>query len=145
MVSITCRRTNEGCHDAHRTLALQIPLITQEFPEISDCYHGTVNVRLDVGLQIKNYDYQTNPIIWEPQGSPEVFGFLRICFEAPINTPAFKAWLYIAHNSPHYDDPTFHEVIAKKLDLQGVLACRINFDRQIEQTIFNGSQIISVV
>ena len=67
-----------------RNLDAQVPKIAEEFPELKDCYHGTINVELDVPLFVVAPDHRTKPIHWDdafPDG--EVFDLLRIWFQAP--------------------------------------------------------------
>jgi hypothetical protein len=115
-----------GLGAATRNLALQLPLISQSFPEVAGCYRGTINLQLEQPLTVIRPDYRTVPLAWVP-GRPrtEVFDFVRIGLELPHLTALVPAWLYVAHQSPHRRTPAIHEVIAVPLELKDVTHCRI--------------------
>src|SRR5258706_1346699 len=102
---------------ASSNLAIQIPLIAQDFPEIADVHHGTINLHLDRMLLVLTSDYRSKGISWGKPNDPEVFDFLRIKLEAPEGAAAINAWIYIAHGSPHRMTPGVHEIIAPKLQI----------------------------
>lgn len=116
-----------GLRVATKTLARQLPLIVQDFPEIADCYPGTLNLRLELPLEVVRPDHSTPPLAWTPSGrTREIFDLLRIELEfSHLPTPV-EAWLYVAHLSPHRSTPTLHEVIAPKLALGDIRQCRIH-------------------
>lgn len=117
-----------GLGVATGTLARQLPLIAQTFPEIMDCYPGTLNLKLELPLEVIRPDHRTPPLAWTPSGrTQEVFDLLRIELEFAHLSAPVNAWLYVAHNSPHRSTPTLHEVIAPKLRLEDVRKCRIHF------------------
>jgi hypothetical protein len=92
----------EGLNAAHNNLQTQLPLIAEEFPEVAECYHGTINVELPVPLIVVAPDHRSKPIYWDNANFPhgEVFDLLRIEFEAPLDAAPVTAWLYIPHGSP---------------------------------------------
>ncbi|MBI0471267.1 glycosyltransferase family 9 protein [Pectobacterium parmentieri] len=116
-----------GLGVATGTLTRQLPLIAQDFPEIADCYPGTLNLRLELPLELIHPDHRTPPLAWTPSGrTREVFDLLRVELEfSHLPTPV-GAWLYVAHLSPHRATPTLHEVIAPKLVLGDVRQCRVH-------------------
>jgi hypothetical protein len=116
-----------GLGVATGTLARQLPLISQAFPEVGECYPGTINLLLERPLVVTRPDHRTAPIAWTPSGRiTEVFDLVRIELELDHSPLRVPAWLYIAHGSPHRQTPSTHEVIAQALDLEGIQGCRIH-------------------
>lgn len=63
-----------GLGVAQGTLARQLPLISQGFPEVVDCYPGTINMELECPLEVTQPDHRTAPLAWTPSGrTTEVF------------------------------------------------------------------------
>ena len=116
-----------GLGVAQGTLARQLPLISQGFPEVVDCYPGTINMELECPLEVTQPDHRTPPLAWTPSGrTTEVFDLVRIELEfGPLPTRV-PAWLYVAHASPHRGTPTVHEVITQQLNLSEVSECQIH-------------------
>ncbi|MGM1051023.1 MAG: glycosyltransferase family 9 protein [Pseudomonadota bacterium] len=116
-----------GMGVASRSIARQLPLISQHFPEVAECHPGTINIALDQPLLLTVPDHRTAPLAWTPSGrTTEVFDLLRVELEL-ISSPArLPAWLYVAHDSPHRGTPSVHELIAHPLDLAGVSHCRLH-------------------
>ena len=118
-----------GLGAATETLSRQLPLISQDFPEVSVCHWGTINLKLECPLIVTNPDHRTVPLAWTPsKRTREVFDLLRIELELHISQTRRRvpAWLYIAHSSPHRRTPMIHEVIATPLNLTDVESCRIH-------------------
>ncbi|MGY2227689.1 glycosyltransferase family 9 protein [Pseudomonas tolaasii] len=116
-----------GLGVATGTLARQLPLISQAFPEVGECYPGTINLLLERPLVVTRPDHRTAPIAWTPSGRiTEVFDLVRIELELDHSPLRVPAWLYIAHGSLHRQTPSTHEVIAQALDLEGIQGCRIH-------------------
>src|ERR1700740_2829242 len=106
-------RVIKGLGAAIRNLKTQLPLIVEEFPEVRDCFGGTINLELEKGLLVLSSDHRTRPLDWHPDHAPgEVFDLLRVQLEAPKDSTAVAAWLYIPFNSPHRSNLKMHEVIA---------------------------------
>ena len=121
-----------GQGGASKNLEFQLPHIAQGFPEVKDCFHGTLNMKLEKRLLVLSPDHRTKPIDWDSCNHPggEVFDILRIHIEAPSGSPPIPAWLYIPHNSDHRKDLHTHEVIAsKKLQVSVGQQCTIHIDR----------------
>jgi hypothetical protein len=104
-----------GLRRANQTIAAQLPKIVQFFPEVRDCHSGSINLELDEPLQVNNPDFTTPPIHWRPAAEPEQFSFLRVKFEHPRGGTHHKAWIYIAHFSPHRGKVFLVEVIAARI------------------------------
>jgi hypothetical protein len=139
-------RIKHGLGAANKTLSLQIPLIAQEFPEIASCHRGSINLELDAPLLVMAPDHRTKPIAWLPNSpQTEMFDFLRVQLEAPVDTVAVQAWLYIPHGSPHRRTPCTHEVITSHIDLAGVVQCRIRIDRPAVQIPWGAFPAVIVV
>ena len=116
-----------GLGVATGTLARQLPLIAQDFPEVADCFPGTLNLKLELPLEVTRPDHRTSPLAWTPSGrTREVFDLLRIELEFAHFPAPVTAWLYVAHCSPHRATPTLHEVIAPQLAIGDVRQCRIH-------------------
>lgn len=116
-----------GLGVAQGTLARQLPLISQGFPEVVDCYPGTINMELECPLEVTQPDHRTAPLAWTPSGrTTEVFDLVRIELEFDSLPTRVPAWLYIAHASPHRRTPTIHEVITQQLNLSDVSECKIH-------------------
>jgi hypothetical protein len=119
----------QGLGAAAKTLAIQIPLIEEEFPEIRCCHRASINIQLKNALRIEDPDYTTGPIPWAgPPG--EVFGFLRILLEYPAGATSKRAWIYIPHDSPHRNNRCHVEVIAERMQhIAYGSRCRIHIER----------------
>nr|WP_238539312.1 glycosyltransferase family 9 protein [Pseudomonas sp. GM55] len=116
-----------GLGVATGTLARQLPLISQGFPEVGGCHPGTINLLLERPLVVTRPDHRTAPLAWTPSGRTiEVFDLVRIALEFDHSPRRVPAWLYIAHGSPHRQTPSTHEVIAEALDLDGIQDCRVH-------------------
>lgn len=119
-------RVVSGIGAATRNLALQLPLISQTFPEVAGCHPGTINLLLGQPLTVIRPDHRTAPLAWVPDRQcTEVFDFVRIGLELPHLSAPVPAWLYVAHRSPHRRTPAIHEVITTRMDLAGVTNCRV--------------------
>lgn len=113
------RFSGEG--KAGRTIAIQLPLIAQTFPEIRSCHPGTINLELESPLIIVRPDHRTQPIKWKQNLEiGEVFDLVRIRLETRLGDTVHDAWLYIAHRSEHRKNLSHHELIAPFLKLDGI-------------------------
>lgn len=122
-----CARIVSGLGVASGTLARQLPLISEHFPEVACCHPGTINIVLDRALLLTNPDHRTAPLAWTPSGrTTEVFDLLRVELELGTSPTRIPAWLYVAYGSPHRDTPVLHELIAPPLDLTGICHCRLH-------------------
>jgi len=130
MTSIT-GTIQKGFGGASKNLVTQLPHIAEGFPEVKDCFHGTLNVELEERLLVASPDHRTKPIDWDSANHPggEVFDILRIRIEAPTGSPTVAAWLYIPHNSDHRKNLRLHEVIAPRLEVSVGQTCTIHIDR----------------
>ncbi len=116
-----------GLSVASRTIARQLPLISQRFPEVAGCHPGTINISFDQPLLLTDPDHRTPPLAWTPSGrTTEVFDLLRVVVQLGSSPTRIPAWLYVAHGSPHRSTPWIHELIAPHLDLTGVSHCRLH-------------------
>jgi len=122
-----------GLSAARGNLAVQLPLMALEFPEIANSHHGTINVELAVPLIVVAPDHRTQPIHWNDDMFPngEIFDLLRIQFEAPPDVAPVTAWLYIPHESPHRRTPYIHEVIGPELNIPVDVQCIIKINRNM--------------
>lgn len=122
-----CARIVSGLGVASGTLARQLPLISEHFPEVVYCHPGTINIVLDQALLLTKPDHRTAPLAWTPSGrTTEVFDLLRVELELGSSPTRIPAWLYVAHGSPHRDTPMFHELIAPPLNLTDICHCRLH-------------------
>jgi len=60
----------KGLGAATANLKKQLPPIAEEFPEVRDCFHGTLNVELERGLLVLSADHRTKPVNWDPAHAP---------------------------------------------------------------------------
>jgi hypothetical protein len=119
----------QGLEAATKTLALQIPLIEREFPEIGCCHRGSINIQLKNAVRIENPDHTTGPIPWACLPG-EIFSFLRILLERPVGADPKRAWIYVPHDSPHRNNRCQVEVIAPPIQhLSYGSQCRIHIER----------------
>lgn len=125
-LSLKARIVN-GLGAAQGTLARQLPLISQEFPEVQNCHPATINLELDSPMTVILPDCRTSPLAWTPSGQTnEIFDLVRIELEFEHFSSRIPAWLYVAHGSPHRCTPYIHEVIAPYIDLGEIGQCRIH-------------------
>lgn len=108
------------------TVAAQLGEIAKEFPEITHCHHGTINIELASPLLVLTPDHRTKPI---RAAGGEVFDLLRIEIEVPSDTPRQQAWLYLSHWTIHRQTPTVHEVIAPRLHIPDKCECVVHISR----------------
>jgi hypothetical protein len=109
-----------GAGAATKNMWHQLPELVRQFPNITNVRPGSINVRLSKPLYV-NYEYTTSPISWWDDGpnrwQTEIFGFLEIKFEYPIdNNTLYRAWLFDCHNSTYHNDPFHHEIISEKIE-----------------------------
>lgn len=120
-------RIVRGLGVARGTLARQLPLISQEFPEIASCHPGTINLEFETPIEVTQPDHRTVPLAWTPSGRrTEVFDLVRVELEFEQLPERVPAWLYVAHGSPHRCTPTVHEVITRQINLSVVHECRLH-------------------
>ncbi|CAG9269772.1 glycosyltransferase family 9 protein [Paraburkholderia caribensis] len=119
-------RIGRGLGVANGTLARQLPMIESDFPDVSACFRGTLNVTLARPLWVTRPDHRTPPLAWTPSGrTREVFDLLRVELALIESGRRFVAWLYVAHGSPHRLTPDVHELIAPKIELNGETCCAL--------------------
>jgi hypothetical protein len=79
----------KGLRSASRVLPSWLPKLAQYHNELTDSYHGTINVDVGDPIDLK-IDFRTPSIDWFPQVE-----FIRIRLEFPIgNISDAKAWIY---------------------------------------------------
>ena len=119
----------EGLREASRcTIAAQMPCFVKEIPEMEGSYYGTINLRLDSQLGIENPDLEILCVWCGPPG--EMFGFLEIAIEFPIESEPRQAWIYIPYGSPHRGNRFQVEIISREINGLGYGSrCRINLPR----------------
>jgi hypothetical protein len=85
-----------GKNPANGTIIRQKTLVAKNFPDIANCYNGTINLQLECPLQVRLPDIVTPPLRWHPNGD-ERFGITAI--ELEIEAKRYKAWIYTAEHS----------------------------------------------
>ena len=119
--------------------AILIPLLAKHIPEIVECRHfGTINVHLDQALDKSRADMWTPRILWRPErfnkvevsGRIEMFGFIKILFEYPIEAAPRPAWIMLPEGGSLTYLSNKAEVIApSRIDgLRYGTACAIHID-----------------
>jgi CTP-dependent riboflavin kinase len=93
-----------GEGNAARNNAALIPPVSKYFPEIANSApFGTINVRLDQALDKSRADVWIPRIIWQPlqrtERRLEAFGFIKIKFECPLNSPKYDCWIVLPEGS----------------------------------------------
>ena len=91
MVTITGKIVR-GMGIATVTVARQMPHFIKVCEELAECKYATMNVILDCQLDVIP-DFTVGPIVWEEEGRPELFGFLKVMFEIVEPTSETKAWV----------------------------------------------------
>jgi hypothetical protein len=115
-----------GMGAATETIRKQMPHFLKVCEELAECKHGTINVIFDCQLDVIP-DFTVGPIVWEENGRPELFGFLRVMFEIVEPKSETKAWVYIPYNSAHRLNPFHAEILAPPLLLVGqTIECRVH-------------------
>jgi hypothetical protein len=129
----------EGFKAASNNLKFQLPHLIWQFPEIEKIHPGTINVKLDSALEIENTDFTTPVLPWWDNGRggwvAEVFSFLRIGFEYPLNSEPHNAWFYISHGSAHRLNPFVFRVITEHISSIAYQArCRVHVNKATRKT-----------
>ncbi len=106
-----------GEGNAAKNNAALIPPVAKYFPEIANSSQfGTINVRLDHTLDKSRADVWTRRIIWQPlqrtERRLEAFGFIKIKFECPLNSPKYDCWIMLPEGSTITYCPDKAEIIA---------------------------------
>ena len=119
-----------GLGEAGPNLKQQLPFLINSFPEIKDCYHGSINLELSEPLKILRPDFISDPIKWwfGREDVEEQFSITRIKFEN--NHLSVGAWIYDPHQSPHRRDLLHVEIIAPSVRLSRDRICKIYIDRE---------------
>src|ERR1700687_1011376 len=116
-----------GANPANGTIVLQKPFVVRYFPEIANCYNGTINLQLDFPLQVRLPDIVTPPLRWHPN-SDERFGITEIEFE--LKDKRYRAWIYTAEHSPHRFNNMVAEILTEWIDGIALdLKCAIHIRR----------------
>ena len=134
----------KGEGNASHVLGIQLPLIAQQFPAVADCHAGTINVTFEHPLIVVTPDFRTTPIDWKP-GKHEVFDFVRVTLQVPYEGPACPAWLYVAYRSAHRRNLAAHEIIAPKLNLDGIERLGVVISRKCTQIAYRANPIALIV
>lgn len=118
----------KGIGESKNTVREQMPYFEKAFPEVSNCYHGTINVLLDKPLVILIADHTTEALPWHPAfkfvKGGEVFKFLRIKLRVE-GFDSVDAWIYKAQFSPYHDNPYYIEILAPHIAFTGTPRCFI--------------------
>ena len=126
-----------GEGNASRNHSVLIPLLANHVPEIANCSQfGTINIQLDKPLNKTRADVWTPRIIWRPvhltelSGRIEIFGFIKVRLECPLNGPLYNAWIMLPEGSSltYRNDQT--EIIVDAF-VQGATygaSCAVHFD-----------------
>ena len=131
-------KIQKGLGESRNTVKEQMPFFSQCFPEVMDCFYGTINVLLEKPIVILSPDYETDPLPWHPAfkvvKGGEVFRFLRINLTVDGCEPC-RAWIYKAQFSPYYI-----EILAPKLNFSGTPNCSIEVCSPYSEGIIVGGK-----
>jgi hypothetical protein len=102
----------KGFGEASHTIPRQKPFFKEYIQGINNYYDGTINLLLEKPIIISHPDIITEPIEWT-KGFKEIFWFLNIKFEidTPLQNDMYNGFIYIAHGSPHFANPLYHEIL----------------------------------
>jgi len=131
MPDIIDATVTSGFGVANKNIKFQLPHLVQQFPEIKNIYPGSINVLFDKPLPALKFDYTTSPVRWWDAGPDqwqiEIFSFLAIEFEYPLNGALYRAWLFDCHNSAYHRAPMRFEVISEKINgVSNGQRCRVH-------------------
>jgi hypothetical protein len=116
-----------GANPANGTIIRQKPLVVKYFSEIANCYNGTINLQLEIPLQVRLPDIVTPPLRWHPNGD-ERFGITEIKLE--LNDKMYRAWIYTAEHSPHRFNNMVAEILTERINGVALgLNCAIHIER----------------
>ncbi|MDD5773950.1 MAG: hypothetical protein PHX78_10845 [bacterium] len=112
----------------------QKPFFKKYIPNIDSYHTGTINLLLDAPLVISSPDIETEPIEWV-KNFTEIFGFLKIKFETipPSQDMPLDALIYIPYRSPYYTNHFYKEIMAPKINLEGIEYCNIIIDKIMKE------------
>ena len=119
-----------GLGAASGTVVLQRPHLERHFPDIRNCYDGTINVLLGYPVEIRLPDFVTPPLLWAANSQAERFGLTKIELKLDADERAYPACVYTAEFSPHLFKTGVLEILAEKIDgIQAGRKCSIGFHR----------------
>ena len=124
-----------GLGEAGLCIEKQKPLLAKYFPEILDCYSGTLNFTLEEPLIINHPDVKTPRLFWKDNYPAEDFGFTKVYlhFEKFSKDHQITGWIYQAMFSPFAPDPFLIEVVAPFSDIKGITRFSIKIPRKFSQ------------
>jgi hypothetical protein len=120
-----------------------MPLIEKGFPEVSRFHCGTINIRFDAKIIVAGWDHRTPPIHWFDQSTAaEVFDLVRVRLMVPDVSVQVRALLYVAHWSPHRNDPQKHEFLAPFIrGLRHEMPVKLECDRDCVELPYTASEV----
>jgi hypothetical protein len=127
----------KGLGRASGCLALQIPYLIEDFPELASMRPSTINVELETPVHFAKFDCEKT-FKWHPQVPPETFKIMRACF-FPESGKVFSpvpCLLYYSSTSPHSVNPFMVEVITHPLDLNGVATCSLHIKQPSNRAVW---------
>lgn len=102
----------KGLGAARHFVKGQLPGFARIFPEVKDCFPGTINVLSAQGLVLQSPDCRIPPM---PEVSPflnEFFDLWRAQVRFGLSKVWRKAWVYRSSDSIHRLNPCYLELIA---------------------------------
>jgi hypothetical protein len=116
-----------GFGGATNAIELQKPEVRKYFPQIDVCRSGTINVHLQIPLDVRIPDFVTPPIAWQ-LGPGERFAITKV--ELEVLQQHHEAWIYVAEFSPHRFNYTMAEIVARPINgLSPGLPCTVHIER----------------
>jgi hypothetical protein len=109
-------KIQKGLGEASHTIPRQKPFFKKYIKGIDNYYNGTINLLTEKPIIISRPDIITEPIEWT-KGFKEKFWFLNIKLEIEnsLKNAIFNGFIYIAHESPHFANPFYHEILAPNI------------------------------
>jgi hypothetical protein len=134
-------KVQQGRGESKNTVHEQMPFFKKVFPEVADCYEGTINILLEKPLVIITPDFVSEPLPWHPAfkivKGGEVFKFLRIVLALEGCDPV-NAWVYRAQFSPYQNNPYYLEVLAPYLNFTSTPDCTV----EVKSNCYEGLVVI---
>jgi hypothetical protein len=108
-------KIQKGLGEASHTIPRQKQFFKKYIKDIDNYYNGTINLFMEKPIIISSPDIITDPIEWT-KGFKEKFWFLNIKLEIEASqNVVYNGYIYVAHGSPHFADPFYHEILVPNI------------------------------
>ena len=109
-------KIQKGFGQASHTIPRQKKFFKKYIKDIDCYYNGTINLLMEKPIIISRPDIITEPIEWT-KGFKEKFEFLNIKLEVEAfsQNVVYNGYIYIAHGSPYFTNPFYHEILVPNI------------------------------